>query len=927
MSMALINKLDDLSEATATYWQKRISGEMNYAYGVSRAENGRYDALIESVADRLLKAVQDDGAITDAAAKEAENALMPLSAAAKAYKVRCVAHAHIDMNWMWGYQETAAIVVDTFRTMLTLLQEYPDFTFSQSQASVYRIIEEHCPEMLAEIKRYVHEGRWELAASTWVEADRNMPSGESMCRHILYTKRYLSRLFDISPDDIELDFEPDTFGHNISVPEVLEKGGVKYYYHCRGGQGENIYRWKGRGGSELLVYCEPDWYLGNINPMLFEEAPAFCHRCGTDVMMNVYGVGDHGGGPTRRDIERILDYASWPIFPTVTFGTYRSFFKELEQFRDSFPVVEGELNFIFTGCYTSQSRIKAANRVSEARLFEAELLSSAASLFGGADRRKEMETAWRRTLFNQFHDILTGSGVIDTREFAMGEFQKALASANTAASTAMRALAEQIDTSTLTETAVSDTTSEGAGVGFNVAFKDHYGLPQAERGLGKKRIIHLFNTTPYDFDGITDVTVWDWEYNADRAVFSDSTGTAAAFILTEKGGSWGHDYKKFAVRAVIPALGYATYTLGELPPAEGEGLFRSDPRRDDINDDDLVLANNRIRAVFCKQTMTLKSLTDRQSGTETAGEACGTFRFITENTAHGMTAWRVGPYMTVQNLNEEKSVKITEVNLSPVRKYIRYTLSFGERSTLSVCVSLSDNSRTLDYDVTADFHEVGTKEKGVPQLGFYAPLSYNAACYRADVPFGTIDRQALSMDIPAQSFLCAVPEQGAAAMLVTDTKYGLRGCDNALYADLIRGSYDPDPYPEYGVHHMRIGLSVLPDADTDALQKEAKRFCLQPKAISVRANAGGSLPLTGTLFNVEGARLEAIKRAEDTEGLIVRLSGGESKADFSLKAIKAITEAYICDLSENRLKKLSAENGQLKGSVAPYEVLTLEIGF
>ncbi len=925
--MTLIGKLDALSDGAVTYWQKRIGSELSYACGLSKAEGGQYNALIESAVDALMLAVQRDGSITDSAAKQAERMLMPLSAAAKAYKVRCVAHAHIDMNWQWGYQETAAIVVDTFRTMLTLLGEYPTFTFSQSQASTYKIIEDYCPEMLPEIKRYIDEGRWELAAATWVEADRNMPSLESMCRQILYTKRYLSRLFDVSPDTLVTDFEPDTFGHNISVPEVLSKSGVKYYYHCRGGQGDNVYRWKARSGNSVLVYCEPDWYLGSVDTPLFEEAPSFCHEHHIDTMLNVYGVGDHGGGPTRRDIERILNYAAWPIYPTVTFSTYRAFFEELEKFSDNLPVVEGELNFVFTGCYTSQSRLKAANRVSETRLFEAEFLSESARFFGGENRRASMETAWRRTLFNQFHDILTGSGVIDTREYAMGQFQKTLAAANTAVSASMIKLAAQIDTSALKEDGTAETTSEGAGVGYNVSEESRYGVPQADRGCGKRRIFHLFNTTAYDFDGVTDITVWDWEYDTERAVLEDGNGAELPSVFLKNGNGWGHNYKKFSAYVKIPALGYTSCILDERPHTAAVSIFRGDPQREIITDDNIVFTNRYISAVFCRRTMSLLSLTDRESGAQLISAPGGVFRFITENTAHGMTAWRVGPYMSVQDLNAEKNVKITDTSISRLKQSVRYTLSFGERSTLSVCVSLKENSRVLEYDVTADFHEIGTKDKGVPQLGFYAPLSYEASVYRADVPLGTIDRAPLAMDIPAQSFLCAVPSEGSAVMLVTDTKYGLRGCENSLYADLIRGSYDPDPYPEYGVHYMRIGLCVLPDADADGLLRTSKQFCLPPKSVSVKAGKG-SLPLTGSLMNVSGARLEAVKCAEDTQNMIIRLSGnGKTVSEFSVSPLKAAAAAFLCDINENRLSPQSVSDGSVTGSIAPFEVLTLEIAF
>jgi len=257
LSMAdFYDKLEEL-RSNKGYWAERILSELRHGVKLSKVNGGAFDELICDAVKYLDEKVKEEGAITKETALKAESMIMELSSAAKSYRMICTAHAHIDMNWMWGYAETALTALDTFRTMLRLMEEYPDFKFSQSQASVYRIVEEYDPDMLEEIKARIKEGRWEVTASTWVEADKNMPVGESFARHILYTKRYLSRLLDISPESLKLDFEPDTFGHSRNIPEVLSKGGVKYYYHCRGYEGHSIYRWKAPSGASVNAYREP----------------------------------------------------------------------------------------------------------------------------------------------------------------------------------------------------------------------------------------------------------------------------------------------------------------------------------------------------------------------------------------------------------------------------------------------------------------------------------------------------------------------------------------------------------------------------------------------------------------------------------------------------------------------------------------------
>ena len=196
----------------------RILAELEFALHLSEAENGKYDAALEEALDYLLEKQQTEGVLTDQACEEAEEILEPIAEEAKSYELILAAHAHIDMNWMWSFNETVSIVLATFRSILNIMDQYPEFCFSQSQASVYKIVEEYDPELMERIKARIAEGRWEVTASAWVETDKNMPSGESLLRHIQYTREYLSKVWGVK--DFDLDFSPDTFGHSANVPEI-----------------------------------------------------------------------------------------------------------------------------------------------------------------------------------------------------------------------------------------------------------------------------------------------------------------------------------------------------------------------------------------------------------------------------------------------------------------------------------------------------------------------------------------------------------------------------------------------------------------------------------------------------------------------------------------------------------------------------------
>ena len=173
------------------------------------------------------------------------------------------------MNWMWSWPETVAVTNDTFQTMLALMDEFPGFIFSQSQASTYHLIEKYHPAMFEAIRQRVREGRWEVTASQWVEGDKNMASGESISRHLLYTRAYFQEKFGLAPEDVQRGLRA---GHlwtsGQRCPPSWRAAGVKYYYHCRGSDGPHLYWWVGPDGSRILAFNDVVWYMATIGPKI-----------------------------------------------------------------------------------------------------------------------------------------------------------------------------------------------------------------------------------------------------------------------------------------------------------------------------------------------------------------------------------------------------------------------------------------------------------------------------------------------------------------------------------------------------------------------------------------------------------------------------------------------------------------------------------
>ena len=217
----------------------RIVAELDFVQGLIRLHPAKATAwgrLARKAGDLVAaEAAKGARARLDKAVAAAEEMLRPVAKTAKSYTVHCIGHAHIDMNWMWSWPETVAVTNDTFTTVLKLMEEFEDFRFTQSQASVYEIVRRHNGELFERIRRRVAEGRWEVAAVHWVEGDKNLASGESLARHMLYTRAFAREQLGLSPADVPVDWEPDTFGHAATIPTIVSAGGAKYYYLCRGG--------------------------------------------------------------------------------------------------------------------------------------------------------------------------------------------------------------------------------------------------------------------------------------------------------------------------------------------------------------------------------------------------------------------------------------------------------------------------------------------------------------------------------------------------------------------------------------------------------------------------------------------------------------------------------------------------------------------
>jgi len=357
--------------------------------------------------------------------------------------VHLICNAHLDPVWQWRWDEGASEALATFRNAADLLDEHPGFIFCHNEAVLYQWAERLDPALFEDIRRHVRTGRWAISGGWFIQPDVNLPGTESLVRTIAEGRRWFRDRFDAAP---RVAYNFDSFGHSGGLPQILRLAGYEMYIHMRPQAGEmdlpaDLYRWRGVDGTVIpayriavgLYHSEHD----NIEERL-REGVELALKLGRDVPV-FWGLGNHGGGATRRDLGLIDSFVAREKRVRVVHSTPDAFCEAVKDAAARAPIVDGDLQRVFTGCYTSLSRIKRRAVAGLGRLVQAEAAAAASSWLAGADLPgAELREAWKCHIFNDFHDILTGSCVEPAERDALDQYGRA---EDAARSTTLRAAA------------------------------------------------------------------------------------------------------------------------------------------------------------------------------------------------------------------------------------------------------------------------------------------------------------------------------------------------------------------------------------------------------------------------------------------------------------------------------------------------------
>ena len=514
-------------------------------------------------------------------------------------KIHIVSNAHLDPIWLWRWQEGCGEVLQTFRSAVERIKEYKGMIFTCSSASYYKWVEEIDPELFEEIRKLVKKGKWVPVNGWWVQPDCNMPDAESFARQALYSQLYYYEKFG---EICKTGYNVDSFGHNAMLPQLLTQGGMKCYVMMRPGMHENseipenLFWWDSPDGSRVLTYRIANSYSINGKNDIDRELPRLRERAENSGhgMMLFFGVGNHGGGPTKGDLDYLLKLKE-DGYEELEYSSPDDYFSEICAGSLDVPVWSDEMQHHASGCYSATSMVKQLNRKAENWLASAEKWNTVASKLSNLPAAtKAFGDAWKEVCFNQFHDILCGCSIMEAYDDVRDSMGYAMHIAAKEENKAMLRLADYVDTWL-------------DGVSDSVSCNERHHC----RNLNFPRPVIVFNPLSYEVKQQVST------YHPSARV-TDSDGNDVLFQNVRSSRS-NDSHLDTVFNAKVPALGYATYWLWHADSEVGE--FKK--AESALKADGLTIENEYIKVTFNEVTGGISSIINKGDGAEILGaESC-----------------------------------------------------------------------------------------------------------------------------------------------------------------------------------------------------------------------------------------------------------------------------------------------------------------
>jgi len=876
----------------------------------------------------------------DASLKAAQEKLEVLRPLLQQATFHLDGNAHIDAAWLWPWTESVGVVKNTFSTALQLMYEYPGYTFTQSAAAYNEWLADDYPDINDQIKERIKEGRWEIVGGMWVEPDLNMPDGESLVRQLLVGKRWYQKNYGV---DVRIGWNPDSFGYSWQLPQIYKKSGIDYFVTQKMAWNDTnqlpfkLFWWESPDGSKVLTYFPHDYVNLTLNPVRLSEDLKNARKFspGLPELLDLYGVGDHGGGPTRAILDEGFHWkdpgamaaqadGGAPVTPRYQFGSAQAFFSTVEKEiapqsrtwnyqsmpgyeppspvagKIAIPTFDSELYLEYhRGVFTTQARHKHNMRVSEEELLNAEKWSSLAWLDGAKYPGDALTEDWKKVLFNQFHDLAAGSGVGIIYKDSQKDYDWVRMSTDKISAAALAKVSEQIETT---------------GAGTPVVVYNPLGWTRSGDIAVKVQLNpnHLTGLMAVDGTDVRHLLV-PLQWTLDK---STGAGTVALHIPD------------------VPPLGYkivrvAATNYGKMPynkPVESGDSFK--------------LIGTGLALSVSKTSGCVTSILIGSEGGSTNREilspgACGNQLQFFKDLPKNYDAWNIDPgTLDVPPDTIEKADSVELIDQNSPEPTVRIT-SHYQNSKFVQTIRLQGDVVDIDSDI--DWHESHVLLKAA------FPLSVKSDFATYEIPYGTIQRpttrnnswEKAQFEVPALRWadLSGKGPDGKVYGLsvLNKDKYGYDAVGNVLRLTLLRSAKWPDPNADMGHQHFHYALyphaGTWKDADT---MRRGWEYDYPLEAVVTTAHPG-SLPAEFSFASVEprNVTLTAVKKAEDANALIFRAyewAGKETTAEFHVPP--GATSATVTNLMEKpEGQPLTITGDTIKVPIHPYEILTLRVDY
>ncbi len=819
--------------------------------------------------------------------------------------ITATGHAHLDVAWLWPLGQSRRKVARTFQNVFRLMEQFPNYHFTQSQPQLYDFVRQDDPDLFDAIKARVAQGRWEPIGGMWVEADCNLSGPESLVRQFLLGRTFFRQHFG-NAESLVL-WLPDVFGYSWALPQLIKQAGLDYFFTIKIGWSQynrfpyDSFWWQGLDGTRVLTHfgTTPEAGSSRFGASTYNAEAAPEHVIGTwtnfqqkdlvaggvaPPLLMAYGHGDGGGGPDRQMLENIREMASFPATPRIHSGSVGEFFRKLETTSgDRLPTWNGELYLeLHRGTYTTQSRAKRANRKVEFALHDAEFLAALASAVNSDYEypAQALQHAWELVCLNQFHDIIPGSSIGLVYLESQQQYAEVLQMADSVRESALDSIAAQVEGDWLivnpTSFARNDLAFGPGGVG---------GVQRADG-------------TPVLVQATADGTWID-------------AGELAPYSVTPLVIRGAHD----------PSFVHRLSLAQRLPLAASPTLLENDWLRvelDEFGDITRIYDKTHARQVL------------------PAGAIANQFQAF-EDRPKQWDAWDLDIFYDDKMWLADPAESVRVLEAGPLRA----TLEIRRRilhSEYTQHISLAYNSPRLDLDTTIDWRERHILLKVAFPVDILSPVATH------EIQWGNIQRPThrntswdwARFETAAQKWV-DLSEGGYGVSLLNDCKYGHDIQANVMRISLLRGSTVPDPEADQGEH--RFAYSLLPHAGGWGEATIGAAYALNDPLIVyptkgrlARRTMEGPLlvPHSGPWSFVTTDQphivVETIKRAEEGHGLIVRFYESQRRrGPATLTAGFDLAQVWRTNLLEENQVELAPEGPSVSLFVKPYEIVTLRL--